>query len=43
MITLDRVTRMFETPTGEFTAVRDVSFRVGAGRFVTLVGPSGCG
>jgi NitT/TauT family transport system ATP-binding protein len=43
MIALDRVTRTFETPTGDFTAVRDVSFRVDVGRFVSLVGPSGCG
>src|ERR1700694_2168451 len=43
MIALERVTRTFETPTGEFTAVRDVSVRVAPGRFVSLVGPSGCG
>src|SRR5437870_12670076 len=43
MITLERVTRTFETPAGEFTAARDVSFAVAPGRFVSLVGPSGCG
>jgi len=43
MITVERVTRRFETPAGEFTAVQDVSFSVAPGRFVSLVGPSGCG
>jgi sulfonate transport system ATP-binding protein len=43
MIVLGRVTRTFEGPDRDFTAVRDVSFTVEAGRFVSLVGPSGCG
>jgi NitT/TauT family transport system ATP-binding protein len=43
MIAVAGVTQVFETPKGEFTAVRDVSFSVAPGRFVSLVGPSGCG
>ena len=43
MIVLDRVTRTFDGPEGPFTAVRDASFTVARGQFVSLVGPSGCG
>src|SRR4051812_3365466 len=28
---------------GSFTAIKDISFRVADGEFVTLLGPSGCG
>lgn len=37
------VTKKFETPGGELTAVNDVNFRVNEGEFVSVVGPSGCG
>jgi NitT/TauT family transport system ATP-binding protein len=43
VIVVERVTGVFETPTGPLTAVRDVSFKVDPGRFVSVVGPSGCG
>ena len=38
------VSKMFPTHSGqELTAVKDVSFRVNEGEFVSVVGPSGCG
>lgn len=38
------VTKAFNTNSGDtLTAVRDVSFRVSEGEFVSVVGPSGCG
>ena len=39
LLELKGVSRRF----GDFTAVDDVSFEVGAGEFFTLLGPSGCG
>ncbi len=38
------VTKEFHTRTGgQLTAVRDISFKVDEGEFVSVVGPSGCG
>ena len=33
----------FETPEGVYTATKDVSFSIGDGEFVSVVGPTGCG
>lgn len=33
----------YQTPSGETEAIRDLSFDVNRGEFVSLVGPSGCG
>lgn len=43
MITLENVTKTFETPNGDFHAVKDVSFDVAEGELAVLIGPSGSG
>jgi NitT/TauT family transport system ATP-binding protein len=43
-IELRDVTKRFRTPSGDiYTALRDLSLTVGAGEFVSVVGPTGCG
>jgi multiple sugar transport system ATP-binding protein len=42
-ITLDGLTKVFETPNGEELAVDDIDLTIDHGEFFTFVGPSGCG
>jgi len=43
LITLNRVFKRYETPSGPFTALRDVSLEVRQGEFIAVVGKSGSG
>lgn len=33
----------YELPSGSYTALRDITFSIASGEFVSIVGPSGCG
>lgn len=43
LITLNRVYKRYDTPSGPFTALRDVSLKVQQGEFIAVVGKSGSG
>ena len=43
MVSLRRAAVVYQSPEAEVEAVRDVSFDLEEGEFVSLVGPSGCG
>lgn len=43
LITLNQVFKRYETPSGPFTALREVSLEVRQGEFVAVVGKSGSG
>lgn len=42
-IELRRAALTYQAPDGEVAALRDVTFGVADGEFVSIVGPSGCG
>lgn len=43
MLTFNDVTYTYHTKNGETTAVKNLSFTVEKGQFVSVIGPSGCG
>lgn len=42
-LSVENVKVSYQTPQGETQAIKDVSFQVEKGQFISIVGPSGCG
>ena len=43
MIDLRQVSLTYQSPDGEIEALKDITFGMEEGEFVSIVGPSGCG
>jgi putative ABC transport system ATP-binding protein len=43
MISIERLSKTFETPAGEFWALQDIDLEIGGGEFVAIAGKSGSG
>ncbi len=43
MVQVSNLALTYQSPEGEIEAIRDVSFSVAEGEFVSVIGPSGCG
>jgi ABC-type glutathione transport system ATPase component len=41
LIDLKQISKIYDTPSGPFSALQSVSLRIGAGEFVAVVGRSG--
>ncbi|MCI8575486.1 MAG: ABC transporter ATP-binding protein [Bacilli bacterium] len=43
ILTLQNIRKIYHTNSGEIEAVKDISFSIKQGEFVSIIGPSGCG
>ena len=43
LLELSNVGMKFDTPKGQFEALKDVNLKIDSGEFVSLIGHSGCG
>lgn len=43
VLTIENVSKKYQAKNGEVVAIKEISFKVYEGEFVSLIGPSGCG
>ena len=42
VLKLEHITKKYQAKNGEIEALKDISFSVKEGEFVSIIGPSGC-
>lgn len=43
ILKIKNVSKRYQAKNGELEAIKDVSFSVNSGEFISIIGPSGCG
>ena len=43
ILEVKNISKKYQSKEGEIQALKNVSFRVNSGEFVSIIGPSGCG
>lgn len=43
ILNIKEVTKTYQAKNGELEAIKDISFSVKKGEFISIIGPSGCG
>ena len=43
LLRIDKISKIYQAKNGEIEALKDISFTVNEGEFVSIIGPSGCG
>ena len=43
ILKLENISKVYHTKSGEIEAVKDITFQVKEGEFISIIGPSGCG
>ena len=43
VLELEKVSKKYQAKNGEVEALKDISFHINEGEFVSIIGPSGCG
>ena len=43
LLKIKNVSKIYQAKNGEIEAIKDISFSVEQGEFVSIIGPSGCG